>query len=669
MNRLTIYSKSGSELTTVALKTNSEQSVKLLGEDIVKVFFESKAAINFNLGDYITVWGKTYTLNTFPVVRKIASRLFEYEVVFESKLYDLSKVVFLDLDASGVHMSHEFFVTGNIDLFASLIENNLQRVYGNWTVSTIGLDGEDVKNLSFSESNCQQALKQICDEFGCEFEIISVSGQNELVLREMTGGSSGYSFEYGKGNGLYDIRRSLSTSNNLTTRLYAFGSSKNIGANYRDYSPRLRLPMINETPSISVAIEEITEVFPETRVTGTTNAWNVKLQIWTGIMFVDYGQTMPGSVFNVHYLSYSQPPKVDFFRIKAWNQLGKYVYSDGTSEGWAVNWDYIESSNLSSLGLFERVIIFDDIFPEREGTVTGLGASVYQFADSGMFDLNELDSNGDPKYLIQDLDAKISFRTGNLAGYEFLIGNFDNASKTFTINRYTDERGTQFPSETEPAFQIQPGDKFVILDITMPQSYIEDAEYRLSAKATEWLNKYSNEQVVYELTIDPIFARDNSITFGVGDAVGVTDSDLGVSEQIRITEVVRNLVNEFDFKVKLSDSTYSPKKKGIKRDELKSRYDNQLKLSGIQADWNETNPNEPTFIKNKPDLTLIADKNIVIPINYKLFEIISHGLGKEPAVTIVGDDNLESLADIEHIDENTVKITFSNYFTGRIVFN
>lgn len=581
MNRLTIYSKTGSEVATVALKPNSEQSCKLLGEDIVKVFFESKTSINFNIGDYITVWGKTYTLNTFPVVRKIASRLFEYEATFEGKLYELSKVVFLDLDSSGVHMSHEFFVTGNIELFASLIENNLQRVYNlSWFVTVIGLDTTETKTLSFSETNCQQALKQICEEFGCEYEITVNAGRDELILREMAGGSSGYNFEYGKGNGLYEIYRSLSTSNNLTTRLYPFGASKNLGANYRDYSPRLRLPELE---------------------------------------------------------------------------------SGGN--------DYIEKiDNIASFGLFERVVIFDDIFPEREGTVTGIGGSVYEFVDSGMFDLNETE-NGNSKYLLDGIDAKISFRTGNLAGYEFVIANFNSGSKTFTINKYVDERGTAFPSENEPAFQIQPGDKYVILDIAMPESYIEDAEYRLSAKASEWLNKYSNQQVVYELTVDPLFARDNSITFGVGDAVGVFDNDLGVNEQIRITEVVRSLVNEYEFKLKISDSTFTPRKKSISRKELKSRYDNQLKLSGLQADWNEQNPNEPAFIKNKPDLSLIADKNLVLPVNYKLFEVIAHNLGKQPAVSVLDSDNLEGLADIEHIDDNTVKVTFSNYFTGKIVFN
>ena len=669
MNRLTIYNKTGSEVATVALKTNSEQSCKLLGEDIVKVFFESKTSISFNIGDYITVFGKTYTLNTFPVVRKIASRLFEYEAVFESKLYELSKVVFLDLDASGIHMSHEFFVTGNIELFASLIENNLQRVYGSWDVHVSGVNTEEIKTLSFSETNCQQALNKLCEEFNCEYDITVSSGIDVLIIREMAGEPSGYVFEYGKGNGLYEIVRSLSTSNNLTTRLYAFGASKNLGVNYRDYSPRLRLPYYSETINIHVTLSYVQSGYPEMRIYGETNAAWVQLQIPYGSGWVDSGNPILASVLNDYWLTFTQPPLLASFRIKAWNEPGKYVYSDGTNEGWSVNGDYIESGNLSTLGMFERVVIFEDIFPEREGIVTGIGDSVYQFIDSGMFDLNELNSNGDSKYIIQDLDPKISFRTGNLAGYEFVIASFNTSTKKFSINKYVDERGTAFPSENEPAFQIQPGDKYVILGIAMPESYIEDAEYRLSAKATEWLNKYSNQQVVYELTVDPLFARDNSITFGVGDAVGVLDTDLGVNEQIRITEVVRNLVNEHEFKLKLSDSTFIPRKKSISRKELKSRYDNQLKLSGLQADWNEQNPNEPAFIKNKPDLSLIADKNLVLPVNYKLFEIIAHNLGKEPAVSVLDSDNLEGLADIEHIDENTVKVTFSDYFTGKIVFN
>lgn len=661
MNRLTIYNKTGTELATVSLKNNSEQHRKLLGEDIVKVFFDSKVAINFNLGDYITVWGKIYTLNTYPVVRKIASRLFEYEVVFESKLYDLSKVVFLDLDTSGVHMSHEFFLTGDIDMFADIIENNLQRVYGSaWSVSRVGLDLDEIKTLSFSESNCQQALMQICEEFSCEYEITTSGENNVLVLREMAGGYSGYCFEYGKNNGLYEIRRELSSSNNLTTRLYAFGGSKNLGPNYRDYSPRLRLPMVDVTPTISVNIEEISNVGLETRVTGTTNAWNVKLQIWTGIMYVDYGETMPGSVFNVHYLSYLQPPKINNLRVKAWNEKGRYVYSDGTHEGWQVNGDYIESEAVSSFGLFERVIIFDDIFPTREGIVTGLGANVNHFSDSSMFDFNELDNEGNSKYLLPGLDAKISFRTGALAGYEFLISSFDTPTKTFKISSYTDERGTTFPSDSEPAFQIQPGDRYVLIDIKLPESYIEEAEQTLLAKATDWLNKYSNEQVLYELTIDSLYARNNSITFGVGDAVGVTDTDFGVNEQIRITEVVRNLVNEYDFKVKLSDSTYSPKKRAIKRDELKSRYDNQLKLSTVEVEWDN--------ILNKPDFSLIADKHLVVPVNYKLKETILHNLNKQPAVSVVSEGE-EVFANIEHINENTIEVTFTDYFTGNIIFN
>lgn len=109
---------------------------------------------------------------------------------------------------------------------------------------------------------------------------------------------------------------------------------------------------------------------------------------------------------------------------------------------------------------------------------------------------------------------------------------------------------------------------------------------------------------------------------------------------------------------------------GINVDEpsAKLHVHGSVRLSNIQGSGELLGIDTEGYLQ-RVDTELYADKNIVIPVNYKLFEIISHGLGKEPAVSVVGDDNLESIADIEHIDENTVKVTFSDYFTGKILFN
>lgn len=673
MNTLTIHTVTGS--VSVKLKYNSELSSKLNGEDIVKVYFSSPSSIDVRIGDYTNVFGKRYTINTAPVIRKLSSNLYEYEIVFEGAIYNLSKVSFLDTDATGIHMAHEFYINANIDVFASVIQNNLDRVYGSgtWTVLAQGLRTDIVKNLSFSEVNCLNALKTICSEFDCEFEINSNVTQHSLTLRQQVGGGMAVNFQYGKGNGLYSLSRNIASANNLTTRLYAFGSSKNIGANYRNYSTRLKLPgIVSGTPDIEVNVDEIELFESYWRVYGQTDALNVSLQLKVdgNTNWINYGESMSGAGFNAGYLSYPAIIVATHVRVRAWSVLGKYVYSDGTSSGWDIQVhgdSYIDNPTaIAKYGVIERTIIFDEIFPEREGVVTSLGDNIYEFIDSAMFDLNELDENGDSKYMTGP-DAKVSFRTGNLAGYEFVIGAYDTVSKKFSLNKYTDERTMEFPNPDSSAFQISVGDKYVILDITMPQSYIEEAEQRLLTEAESWLNKYSNEQVVYELDVDELYVKENELSFSIGNSIGVTDTELGVNDQIRIVELRRNLVLEHSYTLKLSDSIYISKTRQSQPGKIVSTV--QMKSSGIQSDWDEENHLEPSYIKNKPDLNDFADKHLSFNINHKLTETIQHDLGKKPSVSVLDDEGNLCIADVAYLDENSVTVNFINYFTGKIVFN
>jgi len=48
---------------------------------------------------------------------------------------------------------------------------------------------------------------------------------------------------------------------------------------------------------------------------------------------------------------------------------------------------------------------------------------------------------------------------------------------------------------------------------------------------------------------------------------------------------------------------------------------------------------------------------------------VTHSLIKKPAVTIIDDDGFEIEADIEHLSDNSVTITFSEAITGTAHFN
>lgn len=225
----------------------------------------------------------------------------------------------------------------------------------------------------------------------------------------------------------------------------------------------------------------------------------------------------------------------------------------------------VDQDSIDLFGVWTGKKTFTDIYPHRTGTVTAIDANdVQNFVDSAMdFDLNEVDSGGATKYLIDGLSPKIHFNSGNLAGYEFDIVSYNHTTKTFRIKRFTDEAGLVIPSDTSNAFKIAAGDKYVILDINMPDSYIEAAEEELEDKAEEYLAQNSSPKVKYSLTISEFFiksvmdANPFQNLFWIGDFIPIKDDDIGVDKAIRITGFTRDLMNLYNYAITISDIAFT----------------------------------------------------------------------------------------------------------------
>ncbi|MEY1640494.1 LamG-like jellyroll fold domain-containing protein [Tenuifilum osseticum] len=214
---------------------------------------------------------------------------------------------------------------------------------------------------------------------------------------------------------------------------------------------------------------------------------------------------------------------------------------------------YIEDADaIATYGVIEGTKIFEDIYPRRTGVITEVGAP-NAFTDSTMdFDLNETDAQGQTKYLIPGNPAKVSFISGNLAGYEFEIAAYNHAAKSFTLKYYTDERGYKYPS-ADDAFKINVGDQYVLLDIHMPQSYIDAAEAELLSQATSLLAEKKSAKVRYSVEIDPIFAKQECINLNAGDIIRVRDTDLNIDRDIRVVSVKRDLLEPYKMSLELGD--------------------------------------------------------------------------------------------------------------------
>jgi hypothetical protein len=436
--------RSTSTILSPLIDDNSKLTRQLNGEDYIQLSFKHDSFVEILVGDYIEWRSQVYTINQAPGFKKISNREYQYDLRFEGPQYALERALFL-LDGEG-----EFFLTGLSEDFVDLIVENLNRVYGpgSYAKGTVELTQSFFKNLQFNNENCLEVLKRVCEEFELEY---SFTDTTTINLVQEIGNASGLSFEYHAG--LRNIRRNKVSDKDIITRLYVFGSEKNIDYNYG--SKRLKMPSAE--------------------------------------------------------------------------------YPNG----------YIEM-NTSIYGIREGVYIFEDIYPEFDGDVTNTAAN-NKVIDSGIspeFDINN--------YLIEGETAKIVFRTGDLAGYEFDIISYNHSTKEVTFKPYTDESGLVLPSDD---FKPAIGNRFTFVDITMPTAYTYAAESYMAQVAADLLADLSAPNVQYEIDTDWHHLRATSTSLDVGDIITITDPQLTDGNlDFRVLELTQSIANEYKYTVKIGES-------------------------------------------------------------------------------------------------------------------
>lgn len=429
----------------------------MLSDDTVDLKVSSNSVLDIRVNDYFSLFGENYRINQVPEVDKINDSNYNYIIKAQGLMYDLLRCKFFNADGSGFKTTLDFPLIGTLELFLTVIKNNMSRFSDKWDFAPLAEAGE-TKTLTFGSDTCLSALQKICQEFKTDFWVKSEGGK--FVIHTGAFGSTvPVTFEYGKGKGLYGLSRKNVNEEGVINRMYVEGGSENLPNNYRNFSNNLK--------------------------------------------FSDEG--------------------------------------------------YLEDSALiSQMGLKEGDLKLEEIYPHRTGKVTALGDTKFKFIDSTMdFDLNEKEADGiTTKYLKPDTSAKIHFNTGNLAGYQFEIkkGGYKHATKEFEIIPITTTGDQKMPDSTTAAFQFGVNDEYVLLDIYAPEIYITNAENELLTKATEQFNLKKQIQVSYDLTVDPAFLKDLGTPINIGDYVRVKDGALNVDKVIRVNSIVRNFIQNREWK-------------------------------------------------------------------------------------------------------------------------
>ena len=481
----------------------------LMGDDYISIKIVSSEWLSFAKGDKIIVGGNEYSIRATTTREIVSEGYYNYEPVFYGVMYDLMKTIYRNCDKYGKSDKSTFDLTYTIKEFVQVLIYNLERDYpGVWKFDEDNCPETEAKTIQFSGVNCLQALQTLCnsEQFNLEFQITQDNGIRTIHIgkfgKRINPPSGADFFEWGKGNGLYNLKEQKIDDKAIITRLWVEGGTTNIRSDYRGYAERLQLPM------------QRMNQYDHTLADGTVVKANTEM-------------------------------------IGISDERKRYIENAELRD---------------KIGSEEDVKTYDNIYPKRTGKVTAVVADdICAFVDDTMdFDLNKKDDKG-TVYLVNGVSAKITFTSGRLAGQQFELnakGGYDDKTKTFKIIPFTDNRGLTIPSEeTKNSFFIEVGNTYKITDIYLPEQYEKRAEEDLWYAGSDDFKDASQVKAQYALTFDRLYflqslsSDTDTSVFAVGDYVPVKDTRFGIEKTMRIQKITRNLLLEHDYQITLADST------------------------------------------------------------------------------------------------------------------
>lgn len=240
-----------------------EYSDAWMSECYLTVTFRHETPIVFMMGDYIIYRNEKFVLNYEPGQDKKArfntyGDGFVYDSVkFNSLQNELSDAEFFDvvLNDNELHYTtlpkFQFYVETLDDLLDRIQANlNEQIGAGKWKIFSRNKDRSEQRGCTAEEWNeaygegtddnvidstsitadtmtCWEALALVNSKWNVNF---IVRGRNVYV--GTAGVTTEHLFEYGRGNGLYEIEQNADSDQKVITRLRAYGSEKNLPSHY-----------------------------------------------------------------------------------------------------------------------------------------------------------------------------------------------------------------------------------------------------------------------------------------------------------------------------------------------------------------------------------------------------------------------------------------------------
>jgi len=502
----------------------------------------------FSIGDYIIYNGEKFTLQTAPITGRVySSHMLSYTLTFWWNGYELQLANFLDVmpvgDDSGVYYNatSDVVLNDTISIVCGRIIANLDRSgYGGWTFDIhTSVDLTVKKDIEALNLQCYDVLQLMATAFGVEYQFDNATKTIWVgwpVNDEFRPRVSSL-FEYGKDKGICEINR-VQNDQKVITRVRGFGSTRNINSDYRrieetkQFNSRLILPedtVIDERYSIinGYLVDTINEAAYGIR----EGVPYINEDIYPTIEGLDNTVKAVGLITDRPVASTPQYNTV--IVSPEWTEwVLKYAYQ---GEIW-------QEAHPDAVPEYIEVVHPAVV---REELVETVPQGTYDTATFFVADLG-IDLNDESIYT--GAKPKIAFTTGNHVGIEFEIASFTKYMTTIAgVPTWDDGFGNQYwrvtvvrnsedpnhivPSELIP---IQVGDKYVFLDIYLPDVYEAAAEARLLTATLEYLKANTKSPEGYAIKLSEEYFTKFPLTLGKfkeGNAVLIKDTVLGLAER------------------------------------------------------------------------------------------------------------------------------------------
>lgn len=485
----------------------------IMGDHNLTLRYSLPEHVEIPVGAYCDFEGTRYTLMRPEDFKKVNSRNYDYTVVFQGVEYKARIWKF----RNPVDGRLKFPLTATPREHLQMFVDNMNRRDTGWSVGDC-IDGTEVL-INYDHDYCKDALAKMASELKTEYHF---DGKRVSLCKLEVNKSTPLPLSYGRGNGFKSgVGRANSGDTLPTEILFVQGGTENID---RSKYPPLDEPRVRASSGGCLLLPR-----------------NASLQ-FDGDFFEDEDGFNP-----------------DIARTYASDDLGLSIRRVGG-----------DSSMMA-----EDSLDCSAIYPKRVGEVSEVVRIKREGGD--LFDIIDKDIPGllnYEKYTIGDETMTIRFQTGMLAGKEFDVKYYHNATDINGVKK----KGRRFeivPQEIDGI--MMPGDcfipdvydKYAIFHCSLPDDYINaysgsnpvksGAEWDMFREAVKHLYEAEQQHFTFTGTLDGLWAKKNWANIGrrivLGGFILFSDNDFAPEGvRVRITGIKDYVNNPHSPEIELSNS-------------------------------------------------------------------------------------------------------------------